>query len=470
MGKLANLQPARVFQYFEEIAAIPHGSGNTAAISEYCVTFAKNHGLSVDCDKIGNVIIRKPATKGYENHPTVILQGHLDMVCEKSPQSEHDFEKDGLELGVDGDWLFANGTTLGGDDGIAAAMALAILEADDLSHPPLEALFTVDEEIGLLGAAALDGTMLEGRVLLNIDSEDEGVLTVSCAGGVRADVSLPIEYEYNSWNTYKVTVDGLLGGHSGVEIDKGRLNANMVIGQFLDTLETYRIVRIEGGQKDNVIPRKATCILTATKDITSLGEEFAASLCTENDPDLTVTVEHAVAENYMMTEESTRRIVRFLTTVPNGIVSMSEEIDGLVQTSLNMGILKTEEHAVKIGFGLRSSVNAEKCALLDRVRQTAEECDGSCISHGDYPAWEFQKDSRLRDTMCAVWERLYGSKPKVVAIHAGLECGFLCEKLAGLDAVSIGPDMQDIHTCEERLSISSTERVYRYVCEILRSL
>lgn len=470
MKKLNNLKPTRVFQYFEEIAAIPHGSGNTKAISEYCVSFAKSHGLSVNCDEIGNVIIRKPATKGYENHPTVILQGHLDMVCEKSPDSEHDFEKDGLELGVDGDWLFANNTTLGGDDGIAVAMALAILESNELPHPPLEVLLTVDEEIGLLGAAALDGKMLEGRILINIDSEDEGVLTVSCAGGVCADVSLPTEYEYNSWNTYKVTVAGLLGGHSGVEIDKGRLNANQVLGQFLNTLETYRIVRIEGGQKDNVIPRKAVCVLTATKDITSFGEEFAASLRTENDPDLTVTVEHAIAENYMMTEDSTQRIVRFLTTVPNGIISMSKEIDGLVQTSLNMGILKTEEHAVKVGFGLRSSVNAEKCALMDRVKQTAEECAGICVSHGDYPAWEYQKDSRLRDTMCEVWERLYGSKPEIVAIHAGLECGFLCEKLSGLDAVSIGPDMQDIHTCDERLSISSVERVYLYVCEILKSL
>ena len=470
MKKLTHLRPVRVFHYFEEIAAIPHGSGNTAAMSAYCVAFAKSHGLSVTQDAIGNVIIRKPATKGYEGHPTVILQGHLDMVCEKAPESDHDFENDGLDLSVNGDWLFANDTTLGGDDGIAVAIALAILESDDLPHPPLEVLFTVDEEIGLLGAAELDGSALDGRLLINIDSEDEGVLTVSCAGGVHADVTLPFTYEYNAWNTYKVTVDGLRGGHSGVEIDKGRLNANVVLGQFLNSLETYRIVRIEGGQKDNAIPRKAICVLTATKDITSLGETFADKLRTENDPDLTVTVEHAVAENYMMTEESTKRIVEFLTTAPNGIISMSKEIDGLVQTSLNLGILNTQGNAVKAGFGLRSSVNAEKQALLERVVQTATMCGGTCDSSGDYPAWEYQKNSHLRDTMCAVWEQLYGTRAKVIAIHAGLECGFLCEKLAGLDAVSIGPDMRDIHTCGERLSISSVERVYRYVCEILKSL
>ncbi len=470
MSKLNGLQPARVFYYFEEIAAIPHGSGNIAAISDYCVAFAKAHGLACVQDALGNVIIKKPATAGYEEHPTVIIQGHLDMVCEKEPELAFDFEKDGLNLAVDGDWIHANGTTLGGDDGIAVAMALAILEADDLPHPSLEVLLTVDEEIGLLGAAGLDGKQLDGRLLINIDSEDEGVLTVSCAGGVRADVTLPIERIYNSWNTYKITVDGLQGGHSGVEIDKGRLNSNIVMGHFLKALETYRIVRIEGGQKDNAIPCKTTCVLAATKDITPLGEVFAQEHRVEGDPNLTVTVEHALAENYTMTDESTKCVVEFLTSVPNGIISMSESIDGLVQTSLNLGIFKTEVDAVKASFGLRSSVGEEKAALLARVKAVAKSCGGQCEASGDYPAWEYCKESRLRDTMCAVWERLYGSRAKVVAIHAGLECGYLCDKLPGLDAVSIGPDMRDIHTCRERLSVSSVERVYRYVCEILKSL
>ena len=470
MRKLSDLQPARVFYYFEELAAIPHGSGNTAAISDYCVAFAREHDLSVRQDSLGNVIIKKPATAGYENHPAVILQGHLDMVCEKAPDCMLDMVVDGLDLAVDGDWLYANGTTLGGDDGIAVAMALAILEAEDLPHPTLEALFTVDEEIGLLGAAGLDGAELNGRMLINIDSEDEGVLTVSCAGGVRADITLPIKKIYNSWNTYKITVDGLQGGHSGVEIDKGRLNANIILGEFLNTLENYRIVRIEGGQKDNAIPRTATCVLAATKDITPLGEPFAQAHRTESDPDLTVKVENAITENYTLTDESTKRIVDFLTTTPNGIVSMSKDIDGLVQTSLNLGILNTEENAVRCGFGIRSSVDNEKSALLNKVKSVAETCGGTCDSYADYPAWEYRKVSKLRDTMCAVWERLFDTKAKVIAIHAGLECGILCEKLNGLDAVSIGPAMRDIHTCRERLSVSSTERVYRYVCEVLKSL
>ena len=470
MNKLNGLQPARVFHYFEEIAAIPHGSGNTAAISEYCVAFAKAHGLACVQDSLGNVIIKKTATVGYEEHPTVILQGHLDMVCEKAFDSTIDFEKDGLELAVDGDWLYANGTTLGGDDGIAVAMALAILESNDLPHPPLEVLFTVDEEVGLLGAAALDAAPLEGRLLINIDSEKDGVLTVSCAGGVRADITLPIERIYNSWNTYKITVDGLQGGHSGVEIDKGRLNSNVVMGQFLQTLETYRIVRVEGGQKDNAIPMRTTCVLIATRDITPLGEEFALAHRTEDDPNLTVTVEHAVAENYSLTDEATKRVVEFLTTVPNGIVAMSESIDGLVQTSLNLGILKTEGDAVKASIGLRSSVAEEKKALLARVKAVAQACGGVCEESGDYPAWEYRQNSRLRDVMSDTWERLYGEKATIIAIHAGLECGYLSDKLPGLDAVSIGPDMQDIHTCRERLSISSVARVYRYVCEVLKNL
>ncbi len=470
MRKLTGLQPERVFYYFEEIAAIPHGSGNTAAISEYCVAFAQRYGYAHIQDKLGNVIIKKAATKGYENHPTVIIQGHLDMVCEKASDSTHDFEKDGLDLSVDGDWLFAKDTTLGGDDGIAVAMALAILEAEDIPHPPLEVLFTVDEEIGLLGAAALDGTYLDGRLLVNIDSEEEGVLTVSCAGGSRSDITLPVEWEKNSRETYKITVDGLQGGHSGVEIDKGRLNANKVMGQILSQLNDYRVVSIDGGQKDNAIPRRATCVLATTTDITMMGERYTQQFRVKSDPGLTITVERTLNEDIAMTEDSTGRVVEFLTTVPDGIVSMSREIDGLVQTSLNLGILCTKKNAVKANISLRSSVNAEKYALAERVAHLAKSCGGLCESNGDYPAWEYQPNSRLRDTMCDVWEKLYDSTAKVIAIHAGLECGFLCEKMDGLDAVSIGPNMQDIHTCRERLSISSVERVYRYVCEVLRNL
>ncbi len=470
MRKLYNLQPKRVFYYFEELCGIPHGSGNTAAISQYCVSFAQAHNLSYIQDEIGNVVICKPASAGYEDHEPVVLQGHLDMVCEKAPDCSIDFERDGLDLAVDGDWLYAIGTALGGDDGIAVAMILAILEADSLPHPPIEALFTVDEEIGLLGAAALDGSTLTGRRLINIDSEDEGVLTVSCAGGIHADITLPIDMKENSLPCYTVAVRGLLGGHSGVEIDKGRLNANVLLASFLATLPGIRLVSISGGLKDNAIPPMSDCVVASALDITAMATAFAQAYRVESDPDLSLIVNPVETASHAMTVESTHRVLSFLTAAPNGIMSMSEDIDGLVQTSLNLGVLVTENATVRAGYALRSSVGMEKMALVEGLTAMALEHGGSCVTQGDYPAWEYRKESVLRDTMCRVWQQMVGEQPQVMAIHAGLECGYLCEKMNGLDAVSIGPNMQAIHTCHERLSISSVARIYRYVCKVLEAL
>lgn len=470
MNKLAGLQPERVFQYFEEIAAIPHGSGNTDAISRYCVDFAKAHGLAVVRDSLGNVIIKKPATPGYESHPTVIMQAHMDMVCEKSPESTIDFEKDGLELTVEGDWIHANGTTLGADDGIGVAMSLAILAAEDMAHPALEVLLTVDEEIGLIGAAAVDGSQLDGRILINLDGGNDDVIMVSCAGGVRADVSLPVEREANDMDTVEITVKGLKGGHSGAQIDKGRLNANKVMGEFLATLSDCRIVRIDGGQKDNAIPVECSCVVAVGENIEGRGDAFVLTHRVESDPNLAVTVKRTKKAQCAFTEDSTRRVIGFLTDVPNGIVSMSEDIEGLVKTSLNLGILKTEENAVEFSFGMRSSVGEEKAALLSRVSQLAQAFGGTSDSSGDYPAWEYRCDSVLQQTMCNVYKELYGTLPQIVAIHAGLECGYFCEKLPGLDAVSVGPNEVDIHTCRERLSVSSVEKFYRFLCETLKAI
>ena len=468
MGKLTHLQPNRVFDYFEQICGIPHGSGDTRRISDYCVAFAKEHGLYYRQDALNNVIIKKPATPGYENHPAVILQGHLDMVCEKAPDCSIDFAKDGLDVDVDGDWVFAHGTTLGGDDGIAVAMALAILASDDLPHPPLEVLFTVDEETGMYGAEGLDPSDVEGRLLINVDSEEQGVLTVSCAGGARAEISLPLTYTRATDTPYYVTVLGLQGGHSGVEIDKGRLNANVVMGEFLKTIPC-RIVTIDGGQKDNAIPVFCEAMITCAIDPTEAAAAFAAAHRVAGDPDLTISVELAIADE-TMDADSTSRVIDFLTTVPNGIQSMSADIDGLVQTSLNLGILTTEEDTLCASFAVRSSKNEEKMALLADLEAVAHRLGGTYSSHGHYPAWEYRKDSRLRDVMCRVWQDQTGESPVVMAIHAGLECGLFCEKLPGLDAVSIGPDMQDIHTCRERLSVSSTARVYDYLCAVLQEL
>ena len=468
MGKLTHLHPARVFHYFEEICGIPHGSGDTARISDYCVAFAKAHGLRYRQDALGNVLIKKPATPGYEDHPTVILQGHLDMVCEKAPDCTIDFTTDPLDVDVDGDWVFAHGTTLGGDDGVAVAMALAVLEAEDLCHPPLEVLFTIDEETGMDGAVGLDAAGIEGRILINIDSEEEGVLTVSCAGGAKAEITLPLAYEANTQPAYEITVSGLQGGHSGVEIDKGRLNANVVMGEFLKSIGC-RVVSVQGGQKDNAIPVSSVAVITCATDPTILAEAFAAINRVETDPNLTLSVVPTTAER-VLTADSTTRVVEFLTTVPNGIQAMSADIEGLVQTSLNLGILTMDDTTLRATFAVRSSKNEEKTALLSRLNCVAFAFGGVCLTHGHYPAWEYCPDSRLREVMCRVWKQQTCKAPIVLAIHAGLECGLFCEKLPGLDAVSIGPNMRDIHTCRERLSVSSTARVYAYLCGVLKEL
>lgn len=470
MGKLGNIRSERVFHYFEEICAIPHGSGDTAKISDYCVRFAKDHGLEFIKEEIGNVIIKKPATSGKEDCPAVILQGHLDMVCEKAADIDFDFTKDALDVDVDGDFVFAHGTTLGGDNGIAVAMCLALLEDDTIAHPPIEALFTVDEETGMYGAQALDGSLLSGRKLINIDSEEEGIFTVSCAGGVRAELTLPVEYEINDLPCFKVTVDGLKGGHSGVEIHKGRLNSNKTAAAFLSTLQNFKLVSINGGMKDNAIPVLTEIIVATDGDITNNAEAFVKNNATATDPDLKVTVIKTEKSEKCFTTDATQKAVEFLCGVPNGIIKWSDNIENLVETSLNLGVLTTNENAVVASFALRSSVNGDNLKLLDTLNEYALKFGGKMLSEGHYPAWEYRKESNLRDTMCCVYEKMTGKAPLVVAIHAGLECGLLSEKLPGLDAVSIGPNMFDIHTCRERLSISSAERVYNYLIKLLEEL
>lgn len=470
MRVLEQLEPKRVLYYFEDLCAIPHGSGNTKAISDYCVNFAVSHDLAYKQDQWNNVLITKPASKGYEDHPTVILQGHLDMVCEQDPDCPINMETDGLNIATDGDYIFARGTTLGGDDGIAVAMALAILEDTTLCHPPLEVLFTTDEETGMYGAAGVAPAWLHGRLLINADSENEGVLTVGCAGGARAALTLPVTYAPVSGTCYALTVSGLLGGHSGVEIHKGRLNANVVMGQFLQSLTDCRIVSLGGGSKDNAIPRVCECVIQTNADPTALAAAFVKTAALPTDPDLTVTVTPAPEAITALTAEDSRRAAEFLVAVPNGIQAMSADIEGLVQTSLNLGILTLSETELSATFAVRSSVNEEKRALLTALTDCAARFGGVADIHGEYPAWEYRQNSPLRDAMCATYRRLYGTDPVVEIIHAGLECGLLSDKLPGLDAVSFGPDMQDIHTSREKLSVASTARTYTYLCETLKSL
>lgn len=467
MKKLRNLKPERVFYYFEKICSIPHGSGNTKQISDFCAAVAKDLNLEVIQDDMNNIIIKKPATKGKENSPGVVIQGHLDMVCEKTADCDIDFFNDGLDIYVEDGFVKAKGTTLGGDDGIAVAMALAILEAKDIAHPDLEVLFTVDEETGMYGAQALDGSLIKGRMLLNIDSEDEGIFTVSCAGGINAVLTLGYNVENNEKPCCKITVDGLMGGHSGVDIDKGRLNSNQVAAAFLKTLDNFNLVSINGGLKANAIPSYTEIIIATEQDIENLAEAFALKKREETDAGLKITVEAVNKANFAMTDADSAKVVDYLFNMPNGIIGWSKNIEGLVETSLNLGILKTEKENVVCSFALRSSVNCEKYSLLERLTEYSDKFGGTVFSDGDYPAWEYKEDSVLRENMCRVYREMYGKEPEIIAIHAGLECGLLSEKLPGLDAVSIGPDMKDIHTPREKLSISSVESLYGFVIKLL---
>ena len=468
MRVFENLEPKKVFEYFEDLCAIPHGSGNTKQISDYCVDFAKKHGLSYTQDELNNVIIRKNASKGYENSPTVILQGHLDMVCEKDSDISIDFLKDGLTLSLNGDFVSANGTTLGGDDGIAVAMALSILDDDSILHPPLEVLFTTDEETGMYGAAGLDTSLLNGKILINIDSEDEGVLTAGCAGGARAEIKKAIRFG-ESKNTKKIVISGLVGGHSGVEIHKNRHNANKLMAELLGKIPHFQLAHIAGGAKDNVIPNECECALSTDCDLDAIVSDFIKDKQNFADPNLKITVTDC-EELPVMDEEVSKQIVNMICSLPNGVQKMNAQIPTLVQTSLNLGVLKIEEGNLVCTFSVRSSVNSEKVEILNKLENTAKEFGADYSDHGHYPAWEYRENSPLREIMIKTFESLYGRKPVVDVIHAGLECGFFCDKIDGLDAVSFGPDLFDIHTSRERLSVSSTQRTYKFLCETLKNL
>lgn len=476
MGVLEQLEPYGVFQFFEEISAIPRGSTNTKAISDWCVDFAKQRGLEHYCDALGNVILIKQAAPGYEKAEPVILQGHLDMVCEKAPDCAKNMEREGIDLVVDGDRIRAKGTTLGGDDGIAVAMALAVLDSKDLSHPRVEVVLTVDEEIGMLGAVGLDMSHLKGRKLINIDSEEEGIFTVSCAGGNLTQCRLPLVRAPFSGSTLKVTVGGLLGGHSGSEIDKGRANANMLLGRLLYAAQEksdLRLVSVEGGRKDNAIPQTAHALLVAADadSVRAVAENMQTAFRHEyrtTDPGVFVQVENAAAEQIPMDEACTFQVINMLTCLPNGIEAMSADIAGLVLTSLNLGVLVTEEEELLASFCVRSSVATQKQMLVDRLACQMRLLGGSVSVFGDYPAWEYQQESALRELMTEVFREQYGREPEISAIHAGLECGMFTGKLPGLDCVSIGPDMAEVHTYRESMSISSVRRVWSFLTEVLK--
>lgn len=479
MRALENCEPKRVFYYFEELCKIPHGSGNTKQISDYLVSFAKEHGLEYVQDEMNNVVIYKPATEGYEDAPAVILQGHMDMVCEKRPDVDHDFTKDPLNISVKDGYVTANGTTLGGDDGIAVAYGLALLESTEFAHPALEVLITVDEEIGLLGAEGFDCSALKGKRLINLDSEAEGSLWISCAGGLSGISTIPVQRVEAEGQKTAVKITGLMGGHSGAEIDKKRANANVLMGRFLYTLQkeaAYEIISLAGGQKDNAITREADAELLvedvnavkacAEKVQKGFREEYAGT-----DEGITIEITDLGASSARVLHPTSReKVLFFLMEVPFGIQKMSGSIDGLVETSTNIGIVKLGEDEFLGSSSVRSSVEAAGAALSDKICYLTEFLGGDYTVQGAYPAWEYRKDSPLRDQMVEVYEEMYGEKPNVVAIHAGLECGLFYKKIEGLDCVSLGPNMKDIHTSEEVLDVASTERVWKYLVKVLESL
>lgn len=480
MAVLENLEPKKVFHYFEEICNIPHPSYKEKKISDYLVSFAKEHDLEYDQDDLYNVIMIAPATEGYEEEEPVILQGHMDMVCEKAPGVEIDFENDGLKLMIEGDYVTADGTTLGGDDGIAVAYALAILDSPEIAHPRLEVIITVSEEVGMEGATGIDLSMLQGHKLLNLDSEEEGIMTVSCAGGNSSICHIPMDYETAEGTPLTVAVKGLKGGHSGVEIDKGRANANLLMGRLLLALDQANlgcpVAELSGGAKQNAIPREAHAVILAAPEkkeaVMECLRETAARMQNEyavTDPDLTLDItEQGSGSMQVLTEACMRKLLVLLNNLPGGVQSMSADIPGLVETSLNMGIVSLEERELRMEFAVRSSVVSARDALTARIRNLVEYVGGSLEVGGVYPAWEYKKDSVIREDALRIYEQMYGKTPKIEAIHAGLECGILAGKIKDLDGISIGPDMVGIHTFEEKLSISSTKRVYEFVLELLK--
>lgn len=479
MAILTGLQPSGVFEMFEQLCGIPHGSRNTKAISDFCVRFAQEHGLNYRQDDSNNVILFAPATPGMEQAQPVMLQGHLDMVCEKEADCPLDLQKEGLNLRTDGKWIWAEGTTLGGDDGIAVAYALAILADLAIPHPPLEVVLTTDEEIGMLGAAAIDLSEVKARRVLNLDSEEEGVLLAGCAGGATVCCHIPLMWTLKKGLRATVQITGLRGGHSGMEIQKGRANANKLMGRFLNEMDeafAYALCTVNGGNKDNAIARESTADVVILPERLAELTAFAAQRQEayraeygEADPDITIAVTPGTEDTFeIMMGDCRRSVLSVLQQLPNGVQQMSRDIEGLVQTSLNLGILKVDFRGIHLTSSVRSSVNAEKQQLIQQLAEICGKLGGSCEVMGEYPAWEYKADSPLREIMTEVYMEQYGRKPAVEVIHAGLECGLLSGKLDGLDCVSFGPDIVDIHTTREKLSIPSVQRTWKLLLEVLK--
>ena len=475
---IMSIEPKEVFRYFKIICDIPHGSFNTEGISNFLVKFAAGHNYKCVKDDRGNVIIFAPATPGCEEAPALILQGHMDMVCETAPGCDADMTRDPVRTLVEGDWLTADGTTLGGDDGIAVAMMLAVLDSSEIPHPALECIFTTDEEVGLQGAEALDASEITGRRMLNMDSESEGAFTVGCAGGADMILAVHGRRSGKSGRVLRIRVGGLLGGHSGEMIGAGRANADLLMARILYTLyrkTEFRLLSVQGGNKDNAIPREAEASLlfpaaVDRKKVKKQIKEIRKALKNEYavcDPGLKVKADW-VKENVTelrpaFTKNDTRKFIRFLMTVPNGVIEYTPGLAGMPQTSLNLGILTTAADGISAEFLIRSSVNSQKQMMMDRLACIAAQFEGNVRIVGQYPAWEYRTESDFRDLLQGVYKDTYGKEAGICVTHGGLECGLLAAKMPGLDAVSIGPEMSGIHTPDEKLNIPSVQRTWQFL-------
>lgn len=479
MAVLSGLKPEKVFDYFEKLCSVPHGSGNTKIISDMCVGFARELGLRYRQEPCNNVIIWKDASAGYEDSAPIILQGHIDMVCAKTDDCTKDMAVEGLDLVTDGEWVWADKTSLGGDNGIAVAMILAILADDTLAHPPIEAVFTVDEEVGMDGAFALDCSDLKGKKLLNLDSEIEGVFTVSCAGGMRADCHLPGVMEpVTGMAGYTVTLSGLKGGHSGADIHLGRASGNQVMGRVLySAMKRFpglRLAAVSGGQFDNVICSRCEAAVAIPagneKAFEDFIREFDAVLKNEYAGcDDGITLACAGTEvTAAVSAETTDVMLHTLLALPQGVQAMSVDFPGLVQTSLNLGVLRLEEDGLHIIFSIRSCIASQKEMVAQQVHAIVEFAGGTVTERGKYPGWQYARQSAFRDMVVEAYRDLTGKDAVVEATHGGLECGLLIEKIPGLDAISMGPELHDVHSVRERLNVPSTERMYALLCEALK--
>ncbi|WP_455538833.1 aminoacyl-histidine dipeptidase [Terrisporobacter sp.] len=474
---LKDLQPQSVLNYFEQISQIPRGSGNEKAISDFLCDFAKELNLEYIQDEHLNIIIKKPATKGYENCPGVILQGHMDMVCEKNKSSNHDFLKDPIQLRIDGDMIYATDTTLGADDGIAVAYAMAILADDSVKHPALEVLITSDEEAGMTGAKGLNTNQLNGKYLINIDSEEEGYILVGCAGGNRNCVTLPLEFTTSDKQGMLIELKGLLGGHSGSEIDKNHANSNKLMGRILNLLDVnFDLVSVNGGLKQNAIPRECDAVVAVDKNDL---DKFKAQISNiqkvfnheykDSDPNIEIVVSET-SYNNVLTDNTKDKVIKMLNLITNGIQTMCADIPGLVESSTNIGVVKTTDNTMTFESATRSSVGTRREDINSKIKLLAECLNANYEETDPYPEWERVSDSKLEQISIDVYKKLTGETPKIITIHAGLECGLFLQKMEGCEAISIGPNTYDAHTPNEHISISSIQNVWKYLLVLLESM